>query len=79
MQGQGQETPSANVVSLFGNRQKAAQSAATTDEAEKTSADEQKGESFLDVMTRNAKNAERMAKERANANKSVLRSYRIKT
>jgi hypothetical protein len=30
------------------------------------------------VMARNKANLERIAKERANANKSVLRSYRIK-
>jgi hypothetical protein len=33
---------------------------------------------FEDVMTKNARNKERLAKERANANKSVLKSYRIK-
>lgn len=34
--------------------------------------------SFEDVMRRNEENNQRIAKERANANKSVLRTYRIK-
>ncbi len=68
----GQDTPKTNVVSLFQKKTDAAAQAAS-------SGDEKKDEeSFDDVMTRNAKNAERVAKERANANKSVLRSYRIK-
>ncbi len=67
-----QETNQAdsNVVSLF--NKKAAKDASATEVAPKAE------ESFEDVMTRNAKNRERMAKERANANKSVLRSYKIK-
>lgn len=35
-------------------------------------------ESFAEIAERNKKNAERLAKERAQANKNVLRSYRIK-
>lgn len=70
---QGQDTQKQNVVSLFGARDKA------NGEATDGAKDEPKeGESFSDVMNRNQKNAERMAKERLNANKSVLRSYRIK-
>lgn len=37
-----------------------------------------KEESFEDIMKRNQETKERMAKERNSANKSVLRSYRIK-
>lgn len=35
-------------------------------------------ESFFDSMRKNGENAERLRKERLNANKSVLKSYRIK-
>jgi len=71
---QGQDTQNQNVVSIFAARNKAVpgQQAAASDEPAKPT------ESFDNVMERNAKNQERMAKERANANKSVLRSYRIK-
>ncbi len=69
---QGQDTPKQNVVSLFANRDKAE----ANDPAQVT--DAQALETFNDVMSKNAKNAERLAKERANANKSVLRSYKIK-
>ena len=41
--------------------------------------DEEKIETFEEVAARNKKNAERMARERAATNKSVLRSYRIKS
>ncbi len=34
---------------------------------------------FEEIQARNRKNAERVAKERSQANKSVLRSYRIKS
>ncbi len=68
---QGQDTQKQdNVVSLFTARQQAKA-------ADKTEAPAQT-ESFEDVMTRNAKNKERVEKERLSANKSVLRSYRIK-
>lgn len=71
---QGQDTQKTNnVVSLFAGRDKA-QNADTDSSA--TSAEDAK--SFEDVVAKNAKNKERMEKERANANKSVLRSYRIK-
>jgi len=65
-----QNTESTNVVSLFGARNKAAEVKA--DDAQK---DE---ESFEEIQSRNQKNKERLAKERNSANKSVLRSYRIK-
>ena len=63
----------ANVVSLF-NKKAAASS---TDEQKETTASAPV-ESFEDVMARNARNKERLAKERSTANKSVLRSYKIK-
>lgn len=53
------------VISLFAKR-------------EKKQEEEAEGETFEQTMERNKKNAERVVKERADANKSVLRSYRIK-
>ncbi len=70
---QNQDTQQSNVVSLFQRRDQQAQAAASVDSAE-----DKKEESFEEVAARNKKNAERMAKERNAANKSVLRSYRIK-
>jgi hypothetical protein len=71
MQGQTTE-PTSKVVSLFKAReQKAAVDAEATSEAKP-------GESFEDVMRRNAENRERLRKERSKANQSVLRSYKIK-
>lgn len=72
---QGQEAPKSNVVSLFNTKQKTAQNDDAGGQAPMPTGDK---ESFTDVMARNMKNQERMAKERASANKSVLRSYRIK-
>jgi hypothetical protein len=69
---QGSNTQNENVVSLFAARNKAKES------SEEVKAEEKKEESFSDVMAKNMKNKERMEKERLNANKSVLRSYRIK-
>ena len=71
---QGQDTPNAdNVVSLFTSRK------SESPAAEAKMDDAQVGEeSFKDVMSKNQKNRERLEKERASANKSVLRSYRIK-
>jgi hypothetical protein len=74
---QGQDTQKTNVVSLFNSRQKGEldHAAAFGDAHGDAPISE---ESFQDIMERNLKNKERQAKERANANKSVLRSYRIK-
>jgi hypothetical protein len=72
---QGQDTQKSNVVSLFSARKKEDETPSNLQSSTISAADE---ESFADVMARNMKNQERMAKERANANKSVLRSYRIK-
>ena len=68
---QGQDSQKTNVVSLFSGRNKGAEAEAAANGA----IDD---ESFDDVMERNRKNKERVEKERLNANKSVLRSYRIK-
>ncbi len=68
---QSQDTQTSNVVSLFQRREQQAQVASSE-------TDDKKEESFEEVAARNKKNAERLAKERNAANKSVLRSYRIK-
>ncbi len=68
---QGSETQKTNVVSLFNARDKAVDSASQAE----TGADD---ESFEATMERNKRNKDRIEKERLNANKSVLRSYRIK-
>jgi hypothetical protein len=69
MQGNSQNE---NVVSLFAAKNKA------KDDESKVEVKAEDQESFSDVMERNMKNKERIEKERLNANKSVLRSYRIK-
>ena len=69
---QGQDTTKGNVVSLFAR--KSSEGAAQNAEH----AVDPNDESFTDIMERNRKNKERVEKERLNANKSVLRSYRIK-
>ena len=74
---QSHDTQKTNVVSLFNNRQKPEESATVAEGMQHVS-DDVSEESFKDIMERNLKNKERLAKERANANKSVLRSYRIK-
>ncbi|MBM4250443.1 MAG: hypothetical protein FJ146_00550 [Deltaproteobacteria bacterium] len=75
---QGHDTDKqSNVVSLFTVRDKSAAKAVDQADAEMAS-NTPETPAFDDVMTKNARNQERMAKERANANKSVLKSYRIK-
>ena len=69
MQGNSQNE---NVVSRFAAKNKA------RDGESKVEVKAEDQESFSDVMERNMKNKERIEKERLNANKSVLRSYRIK-
>ena len=56
-----------NVVSIFSAKKKAKK-------------DEPKEDSLgmEEIATKNKRNQERIARERANANKSTLRSYRIK-
>ena len=65
------ETQTDNVVSIFARRE-------NTEEKKASKKDGSDEESFGDIMERNAKNSERMRRERNNANKSVLKSYRIK-
>ena len=62
-----------NVVSLFGSREKAKESAKgkIVDEVSEAS-------SFEEIMRRNKESADRMKKDRKKNNQSVLRSYRIK-
>lgn len=66
-----QSTDKNNVVSLFDAKKKAAEA----------HADDVKSESdmtFEEIAARNKRNADRLSRERNTANKSVLRSYRIK-
>lgn len=73
---QGQNTSDSKVVSLFANRGKDKDK---DESAKAASEDKSEGpSSFEEVMKQNQKNKERMEKERLSANKSVLRSYRIK-
>jgi hypothetical protein len=74
---QGQETQNENVISLFSARKAEAQPQAAA-EGEKAAEGDKPAESFEEIMRRNQANKDRMAKERSSANKSVLRSYRIK-
>ena len=68
------------VVSLFEARKNLAEKAST--QATETPVPEEElqadEESFESVMRKNNANKERMRQERLKANKSVLRSYRIK-
>lgn len=60
------------VISLADRRNRLSGENGTTRSGDEPSPD------FDDVMRRNEKNRERVATERSSANKSVLRSYRIK-
>ena len=71
---QGQDTQKGNVISLFESRKAVTEA----EEAAAKSEGQKAGESFMDVMKQNAKNKERVEKERLSANKTVLRTYRIK-
>lgn len=73
---QGQDTQKTNVISLFETRKKVEKAEAAPTAGAPEAA--KNPESFSDVMKQNEKNRERVEKERLNANKSVLRSYRIK-
>jgi hypothetical protein len=74
MQGPNTQNTS-NVVSLFASRNKEQASGESSCTAEEIKPGEEK---FDNIIERNMKNNERLRKERLNANKSVLRSYRIK-
>jgi hypothetical protein len=56
-----------NVINLFGNRSKKEEEPKTEEEM-----------SFEEIMKKNEENKKRLEKERAKANKSVTRSYRLK-
>lgn len=62
------------VVSLFESRKKEESATVNGSPSETTDPNSL----FLEAMRRNAENRERLKSERAKANKSVLRSYRIK-
>lgn len=71
---QGQDTQTGTVISLFAKKTAEADAA----DAPQANDGQKAGESFLDIMKQNEANKARLAKERSSANKSVLRSYRIK-
>ena len=66
-------TTESKTISLFGSRKPADSSSAKGEQIPAESA-----ESFFESIRKNGENAERLRKERLNANKSVLKSYRIK-
>ena len=68
-----QGSENSNVVSIFEARKKALKARKKKEEPER-----EDDVAFDDIMQRNLKNLERMRKDRRTANKSVLRSYRIK-
>ena len=70
-------TADSKVISLFGIRKAKAATEAKANETFELKP-EVSAESFFDSMRKNGENAERLRKERLNANKSVLKSYRIK-
>ena len=61
---------SSNVVSLFNPKNENSLNSDPTPQEEL---------SFMEVMRRNKTNEDRLKRERAKANKSVIRSYRLKT
>lgn len=65
-----------NVVSLFGDRKIEKKAELAHDAVEAKSAEDE--ESFMDVMKRNKMVQDRLRQERLKANKSVLKSYKIK-
>lgn len=65
---QGGSSQKENVVSIFSRPKKDEEQ---TDESTD-------GLTFEEIMRRNIENKERMKKERAKANQSVIRSYRLK-
>lgn len=64
-----------NVINLFSRSQvTAAQTKAKTE----SQVDQKKTPGFMDVAIKNQETQERLKKERQEANKAVLKSYRIK-
>lgn len=70
-----QEQRNDNVISLFDQKKAVSAGQLASGHSEEIN-DEQ---AFLEVMRRNAENQQRLRQDRNKANKSVLRSYRIKT
>jgi len=72
------ESNKEKVVSIFSARQKVAVPA--SQESGQVESHDANGDakSFDEVMRKNAENLERMRRERLQANKGVLKSYRIK-
>lgn len=70
---QGQTDPNKDkVVSIFSARKSVDESAKSA--APRPSA----GETFAEIMRRNAENLDRMRRERSQANKGVIKSYKLK-
>jgi len=72
-----ENTENENVISLFAPRDDAKKKPTISKEATPTEASEDG--TFEEIALRNMANQERLKRERLNANKSVLRSYRIKS
>ena len=70
--------PENKVVSIFAARDKANAAMSAKEAPEAQAAKSQEDISLKEIIERNTRNQERMAKERSSANKSVLKSYRIK-
>lgn len=68
MQG-GSSPKDENIVSIFSRSKKEEQASSDNSTA---------GLSFEEIMRRNMENKERLKKDRAKANQSVIRSYRLK-
>jgi hypothetical protein len=83
---QDQESQGTKVVSIFSKKtgkeetkKKSSESVDSQESKDKlASSPQETPPGFNDVMKQNQLNKERLEKERASANKSVLRSYRIK-
>jgi hypothetical protein len=65
-----------NVISIFAPKAKMAEEKSETEPLKEVS---QEAHDFAEELRRNEAVAERMRKERQKANRSVLRSYRLKT
>lgn len=65
-----------SVISLADRKNKAKENSENADKDKP--ANEMTEEDFKAIEAKNKKNAERVAKERANANKGVTRSYNLK-
>lgn len=81
---QGQDSEDTKVVSILSQHKKDETLAKNrpaeqdTQDSKDIAKDLKESKDFLEVMRQNQKNKERIERERANANKSVLRTYRIK-